>query len=174
MAAEAPRQSVSKGSVIDACGRRVTQLDPIAMHLLHRHDRIPAEELRTIATAIDPRELKKRPRVALLTPVWIVLWYAAFFGYFLVFNRWRGWDPVLFMFTTPYFVFPIAMLWFGARKARRARWERIGRIMIEHRYCPHCGYDMRGCPADADSITVCPECGSAWSTRDSEPASART
>jgi len=170
MAAEDQLGSVRKGRVIDARGRRVTQLDPVAMHLLHRHDVIPTEELRTIATEIDPQEVKKRPRLALLSPAWIVLWYAAFFGYFLVFKRWRGWDPVLFMFTIPYFVFPIAWLWFGARKARRMRWDRIRRIMLQHRYCPHCGYNLRGCPTDTgDDTTVCPECGCAWSMPDSQP-----
>jgi hypothetical protein len=169
MDAEAQQRSISTGSVVDARGRRVTQIDPVAMHILHHHDVIPAEELRMIATAIDPREVKRRPRAALLTPVWIVLWYAAFFGYFVVFKRWRGWDPVLVMFAIFYFVYPIAILWCGALRARRARWERIRRIVLQHHYCPHCGYDLRGRPADADNVTVCSECGSAWRMCDSEP-----
>jgi hypothetical protein len=162
MAAAAEERPSSAGSIIDARGRRVTQLDPVAMHLLHRRDAIPAEALRTIATAIDPQEVRKRPRAALLTPVWIAVWYAAFFGYFIVFKRWDGWDPVLVMFAIFYCLYPIFMLWLGARKARRARWERIRRIVLEHHYCPHCGYDLRGCPAGADEVTVCSECGAAW------------
>ncbi|MHC5003159.1 MAG: hypothetical protein ACYTJ0_08550 [Planctomycetota bacterium] len=147
----------------------MTQLDPVAMHLLHRHEPIPADDLRAIAMATDPLEVKKRPRAALLTPVWIALWYAAFFAYFWVFKRWRGWDPVLMMFTTFYFVFPIARLWTGILKARRTRWEGIRRVMLEHRYCPHCGYNLRGCPTDAiDAAIVCPECGCAWKMAESE------
>ena len=174
MAAEEQHGSVGKGRVTDACGRRVTQLDPVVMHLLHRHDVIPAEDLRTIATAIDPLEVKRRPRAALLTPIWIILWYVAFFGYFYIFKRWRGWDPVLMMFAAFYFLFPIALLWFGSLKARRARWERIRRIVLEHHYCPHCGYNLRGYPTDTSNDTiVCPECGCAWGVPDSQPESGR-
>jgi hypothetical protein len=166
--------SVRGGRVKDARGRRVTQLDPVAMHILHRHEAIPAEDLRTIATAIDPVEVKRRPRAALLTPIWIILWYLAFFGYFYIFKRWRGWDPVLVMFATFYFLFPIAHLLFGSLKARRARWDRIRRIVLEHHYCPHCGYNLRGCPTDPeDDTTVCPECGCAWSMPDAQPEPGR-
>jgi ribosomal protein S27AE len=35
--------------------------------------------------------------------------------------------------------------------------------MLEHRRCPHCGYDLRGLPDESnDGATICPECGSAW------------
>jgi transcription initiation factor TFIIIB Brf1 subunit/transcription initiation factor TFIIB len=35
--------------------------------------------------------------------------------------------------------------------------------MLEHRRCPHCGYDLRMLPTDPDDgSTVCPECGCAW------------
>jgi hypothetical protein len=151
---------IRTGRVADACGRRVSQIDPVAMHLLHQHDVIPAEDLRAIATAIDPREVKRRPRMALLTPVWIALWYAAFFGYFYIFKRWRGWDPVLVAFATFYFLYPIAVLVYGYLKARRTRWERICRVVLEYHHCPHCGYNLRGCPAD--DTTTCPECGCVW------------
>ena len=161
------QQSTSTGRIVDARGRRVTQIDPVAMHLLHRHDVIPAPKLREIATGIDPQEVRRRPWAALLTPVWIVLWYAAFFGYFIVFKRWRGWDPVLATFAIFYFVYPIAVLWIGSLRARRARWERIRRIVLEHHHCPHCGYDMRGCPADDQDVAVCSECGSAWRMHES-------
>jgi hypothetical protein len=163
MSGAGQHRSTGKARVTDARGRRVSQFDTVAMHILHRHDVIPKNDLRTLATAIDPVEVKRRPRMALLTPVWITLWYAAFFGYFYFFKRWRGWDPVLVMFASFYFLYPIAMLCFGALRARRARWTRIGRIVIEHRHCAHCGYDLRGCPTDpTDGVTVCPECGCAW------------
>jgi hypothetical protein len=134
-----PSKLQRRGHITDARGRKVTQLDPVALHLLHRHDAIGSEDLRAIAAAIDPLELRRRPRAALWMPIWIVLWYAAFFGYFHIFNRWRGRDPVLIMFATFYFLYPLAWLYFGFRRARRARWERICRIMLEHRHCPHCG-----------------------------------
>ena len=35
--------------------------------------------------------------------------------------------------------------------------------MLQHRRCPHCGYDLRLLPDDcSDGATVCPECGCAW------------
>ena len=35
--------------------------------------------------------------------------------------------------------------------------------MLQHRRCPHCGYDLRGLPPDPhDRAVVCPECGCAW------------
>ena len=40
--------------IADARGRRVTQLDPVAMHLLRRHDVIDAGTLRAIAEEIGP------------------------------------------------------------------------------------------------------------------------
>ena len=163
-------QQKRRGHITDARGRKVTQIDPVALHLMRRHDVIPAENLSGIAAAIDPLEVKRRPWLALLTPIWILLWYAAFFGYFRIFNRWRGWDPVLIAFATFYFFFPIAWLCFGYFRARRARWERIRRIMLQHRHCPHCGYDIRGLtPDERDGATVCPECGCAWKTDDQEP-----
>ncbi len=50
--------------------------------------------------------------------------------------------------------------WIALRKVRH---ERIGRVMLRHLRCPHCGYDIRGLPVDpTDGATVCPECGCAW------------
>jgi hypothetical protein len=148
---------------LDARGRRVTQLDPIALHLLRRHDVIPADALRAIAEELDPEELKRRPRAFLLAPFWVLAWYAAFFGYFYLFERWRGWRPVLGVFAISYFLFPFGWAYFGFRKARRARHERIQRVMLAHLRCPHCGYDIRGLrEAPEDGATVCPECGCAW------------
>ncbi|MBL1218141.1 MAG: hypothetical protein D8M59_11680 [Planctomycetes bacterium] len=168
----------AKVSIVDARGKRVTQLDPVAMHLLHQHDVIPADDLRAIATQVDPREVKVRPWAAVLTPFWIILAYSGFFGYFYIFKRWRGWDPVLISFATFYFIFPIAFLIFGVYRARRRRWQRIKQAMLDHRYCPHCGYDLRGCPVADDGndrvgshMTVCSECGCAWRVPDEPGAS---
>jgi predicted Zn-ribbon and HTH transcriptional regulator len=52
------------------------------------------------------------------------------------------------------------VLWVNAK---RARFGKIGRIMLKHARCPHCGYDLRNLPTDPiDEATVCPECGCAW------------
>ena len=151
------------GRVKDARGRKVTQVDPVAMHLLRRYDVIEADDLRRIATDIDSSELKKRRRFALFVPIIVMANFGGFFGYFYVFGRWRGWDPVLIMFACLYVLLPFVFLYRGFRKARRARWERIRGAMLKHLRCPHCGYDIRGLPvAPQDDATVCPECGCAW------------
>ena len=52
---------------------------------------------------------------------------------------------------------------------RNARHKKIGKVMLQHRRCPHCGYDIRLLPANPeDDATVCPECGCAWKLGDSE------
>lgn len=147
----------------DARGRPVPQLDPVAMHLLLRHDTIPVEALRKIAEELDPGEVSRRRRACVWAVIGVAVWYAAFFGYFRLFSTWKGWDPVLVIFCITYFLFPFASVYVGFRKARRARYERIRRVMLKHLRCPHCGYDIRGLPTDpADGATVCPECGCAW------------
>lgn len=151
-------------SIRDARGRWVTQLDPVAMHLLGRHDIVPAEDLRGIAREVDSTELRKRPRAALWAPVSVVLYYAGFFAYFHFFSTWKGWDPVLIAFAIFYLLFPFVQVYCGFRKARQARWTRIGAVMLQHLRCPHCAYDIRGLlPDPEDGTTVCPECGCAWS-----------
>ncbi|MBU0639651.1 MAG: hypothetical protein KKB50_12360 [Planctomycetes bacterium] len=43
------------GHIKDARGRRVTQLDPVTMRLLHQQDAIPYETLRELADEIGMR-----------------------------------------------------------------------------------------------------------------------
>ena len=151
------------GRIRDSRGRVVTQLDPVAMWLLRRHDLIPAEALRQISEEIDPKELRRRPLALAWAPIWVILWYAAFFLYFRLFSTWRGWDPVLVAFGVLYFLTPFVSVYAGFRKARRTRWELVRRVMLKHLRCPHCGYDIRLLPVNAaDGTTVCPECGCAW------------
>ncbi len=40
--------------------------------------------------------------------------------------------------------------------------ERLVRLMLEHRQCPACDYNLRSLPMEHDGCTVCPECGAAW------------
>ena len=52
------------------------------------------------------------------------------------------------------------MFWRGARAVRP---KRVRAVMLRHRRCPHCGYDLRMLPTDpTDEVTICPECGCAW------------
>jgi hypothetical protein len=159
------------GHIKDARGRKVTQLDPIAMHLLRQNDVIPSDALREIAEELDPAELRRRPLAVLWAPIWVVLWYSAWFLYYRLFSTWRGWNPVLIAFGVSYFLCPFVWVYAGFCKARRMRWERVRRVMLEHRRCPHCGYDIRLLPVDAaDGATVCPECGCGWRLEGSQAA----
>ena len=156
-----PPMGLSRGR--DARGRMVGQLDPVAMYLLGRPGPIDPEALRAIAEELDPGEVRRRRWKAVGAVLTIILAYTGFFGYFEIFNRWRGWDPVLIGFAVLYFVWPPTFFLIGFLRARRRRLRRIRRVMLRHRHCPHCGYDIRGLPADEpDGATVCPECGCAW------------
>ena len=106
------------GRIQDARGRRVHQLDPVAMYLLRRFDLIGVEDLRDIAMEIDAGEVRKRPLAALRAPILVVLWYTLFFAYFHFFSTWKGWDPVLIGFAILYFLFPFWQVYRGFRKAR--------------------------------------------------------
>ena len=155
-----PRES---SRVKDARGRTVRQLDPVAMHMMGRPGQIDPEALGAIAEDLDPGEVRRRRWKAAGAVFMIIFAYVGFFGYFEIFNRWRGWDPVLIGFAVLYFVWPPTFLVIGFLRARRKRLRRIRRVMLRHRHCPHCGYDIRGLNADPeDGATVCPECGCAW------------
>ena len=55
------------GRIKDARGRKVTQLDPIALYLLRQHDLIDADALRAIANEEGVR-IRSGERAALLGP----------------------------------------------------------------------------------------------------------
>ena len=55
-------------------------------------------------------------------------------------------------------------LWMGTRGAR---FQRITRVMLQARRCPHCGYDLRG--TLAAGRTECPECGATAPPRPAGP-----
>jgi hypothetical protein len=149
--------------VNDARGRTVPQLDPVAMHLLARPDPIDPEALRKIAEELDPGEVRRRRWKAVGAVGVIAFSYIGFFSYFAIFNRWRGWDPVLVIVVTLYLVAPPTAFIIAYLQAKRRRRDRILHVMLRHRHCPHCGYDIRGLPVDeTDGATVCSECGCAW------------
>jgi len=160
------RSRVYKGRIADARGQVVTQLDPVALRLLVRHDTIPAEPLRLITEELDPGEVRRRWRGLVLGVIGSVgcivggLLYLRFISSSGI-GRWR--DPVLLTFGAVYIVGPPIIVFIKFRLVRRARRDRIRRVMLAHLRCPHCGYDLRGLPVDSgDGATVCPECGCGW------------
>jgi hypothetical protein len=145
----------------DARGRRITLLDPYELALLRRYTVIPADPLRTIADEVG-FGLPKWQRRGYLACVSLFLACIVFLVFWKLMRR-TGIDAVervLWPLNLAVFAIGAVQFW---RSGRRARAERVRVIMLKHLRCPHCGYDIRGLPTDAeDGATVCPECGCAW------------
>jgi hypothetical protein len=146
----------------DARGRRVTQLDPVAMHLLRRHDVIEADALRAIASEPGVR-ITAWERAALIVAVLALLAVCSLFMIELVVGgladaAYAKHASVLF------YVFMLGITWITIR---RLRFGKVMAAMLKYGRCPHCGYDLKNLPVDErDGATVCPECGCAWRMSD--------
>ncbi|MGD8454369.1 MAG: hypothetical protein PVJ57_21355 [Phycisphaerae bacterium] len=147
--------------VRDARGRRMTLLDPLTLHLLRRHDVVPAEPLSQIVQEIGPGMPRWQYRAYLASAV-------AFLACFIFLVAWKLMrrrpmdllERCLWPFNVAAFAFSAFMTW---RHARATRGRHVRRVMLAHQRCPHCGYDLRGLPSDpTDGATICPECGCAW------------
>lgn len=149
----------SETTITDARGRKVTQLDPFALHLLHRHDHIEAEPLKRIAEEVGSGLSDTGRRL---------LWFFAIVA--LLATVVRVIEMIDRLGLSGFWSFEtlfISQMWFWGLIAWGVMWRqrfgRVRRIMLAHRRCPHCGYDLTGLPLDADdAATVCPECGCAW------------
>jgi hypothetical protein len=139
----------------------VTFLDPYELHLLRRSDVIPADTLQQIANEVGFGMPKWQHRgyvacvlIFLACVVFLVVWKLV---------RRTGVDTVeRVLWPVNLAVFGIGAVQFW-RSGRRARAKRICAVMLAHRRCPHCGYDLRMLSTDPDDgATVCPECGCAW------------
>ncbi len=146
------------GRIKDARGRRVTQLDPVALHLLRRHDVIEADTLKAIANKKGVR-IQGVERAALICGLCCALLVIGLFTHALITGDIRD-APyaksagLLYLCSVPW------IIWYVVK---RRRFGHIAAAMLEHRRCPHCGYDLRMLPLDADDgATLCPECGCAW------------
>jgi hypothetical protein len=146
------------GRIEDARGRKVTQLDPVAMYLLERPEWIEADVLRAIAREQGVR-ITRGERAWLALGIVSALLIITLFTDAVVTGRiWTAAmaksASLLFFCCMP------GVIWY---KIKRARFGNIAAAMLKHLRCPHCGYDIRGLPTDPDDgATVCPECGCAW------------
>ncbi len=166
MVGEVSRASWERGLVTDARGRRVSQLDPVIMNLAHRHDEIPAEALGTIAHEVG-LGMNRANRIlfwACVTGLVCViiaigiLWIRYANGTISLRRMVLSLVPYGCISLTPY------GLWVGTRSAR---FQRIKKVMLKHKRCPHCGYDLQGLSTgESDGITTCPECGCGWCLAD--------
>ena len=155
------------GWIVDARGHRVSQLDPVVMHLLRRPGIIPFEVLREIAQLVG-LGITRATRGAF----WASIVGLACLGiaFAICMTRFVGGSigaTRFFGSMTPYVgvLCGLFTCWISVRNARH---QKIGKVMLQHRRCPHCGYDLRMLPTDPkDGATVCPECGCAWRLDDS-------
>lgn len=162
-----------RGRIHDDRGRRVTQLDPVMMHLLHQHQVIPADPLRDIAQAVG-LGLRKVTRVIFIIAMLNLILVFVALSVDFVRGVMLGGTPIgAFLDDMPPMtavVFGPLFLWLVACNVR---FRRIRAAMLEHRRCSHCGYDLRDLPPDPeDNATICPECGCAWKLSAPDPAQA--
>jgi hypothetical protein len=146
------------GRIKDARGRKVTQLDPVALRLLRQHDVIDADALQAI-TNEDGVRITRGERAALITGICCALLVIGLFTHALITGdisnaRTAKTVGMLYLCSIPW------IIWFGIK---RKRFGHVAAAMLRYRRCPHCGYDLRMLPVDSeDNATVCPECGCAW------------
>ena len=166
--AESKTTDQAAGRMIDARGREVAQLDPVMLHLLRRPGIIPPDELREIAREIGFGLLQVK-KVALWTNALGIVCLAIALA--ICFTRVaRGSLGVREMLIR---LLPFIAILTGTFStwvaARTLRHQRIGRVMLKHLRCPHCGYNVSRLPASPeDGATVCPECGCAWHLEESQ------
>jgi hypothetical protein len=155
-------QAQQAGRIQDARGRSVSRLDPVMMHLLHRHGIIPADVLREIAQEIGIG-ITRATRGAFWASV--VGLACLVIALVICTTRLVGGSistARVLKSLLPYTAVLTGLFtsWIALRSARH---QQIGGVMLRHQRCPHCGYDLRLLPTDpADGLTVCPECGCAW------------
>ena len=154
----------------DARGRKVTQLDPIAMYLLRQHNVIEADVLRAIAHEMGVR-ITGKERASLVVGVVGALLVISLFTNAALTGDIRGAPfaksaSLIFLCSIPF------AAWY---RIKRARFGKVAAAMLKYLRCPHCGYDLRLLPTDpADGATICPECGYAWRLGDEAPTNATT
>ena len=60
------------------------------------------------------------------------------------------------------------------RMARAKYTSLVASVILEHRNCPHCGYNIQELPSDsADGASVRPECGCVWGLNDTRSVAVR-
>ena len=154
------------GRIIDARGRRVSQLDPVMMHLLHRPGIMPVGVLQQIAQQVGIGITRATRGVFWASVVGLICLGIALA---ICITRFANGSITATRFARnliPYtgVIAGLAGSWIALRSARH---QKIGSAMLQHRRCPHCGYDLRMLPvAPEDGATICPECGCAWSLPD--------
>ena len=151
-------QRQQSGSIRDARGRKVTQLDPVAMHLMRQHGGIEPDVLRTIANEPGVR-ISSWERATLIFAAVLPCIVVGLFTHSLIVGDFAS-GPWARSSSLVFFCLPPWLVW---TRLKYGRFDKVAAAMLKHKRCPHCGYDLRLLPADpADGATICPECGCAW------------
>jgi len=150
------------GTGKDARGNPVTLLDPYTLRLARRYEVIPQEALGDILAELGSGMRKSIRVMFVISLVCLAVGLVAVADY--AYQWWSGGSSFSTMRRKLFGMIVVAygpiVIWFGAK---RVRMLKVVRVMLQHRRCPHCGYDLRLLPVDAaDGATVCPECGHAW------------
>lgn len=171
MTGKKPARPKRQTHITDARGRKVTQLDPVELRLLRRHDVIEPDALKVMADEIGSG-LDKKQRGFLRVFAIFIAFLAVVFAIHTIDMCIQGrWLDILDFGNITMFnlVFWPMVIWV---QARQVRFKKIRKVMLKHRHCPHCGYDLRDLPIDEkDCVTICPECGCAWMLGDEKPNS---
>ncbi len=158
MAEKQARHAQRAGRIKDARGRKVTQLDLIAMYLLRQHNVIEADVLQAIAHEKGVR-ITGKERASLVVGVVGALLVISLFTHAVLTGDIRG-APLA---KSSSLIFLCAIPFSAWYRIKRSRFGKVAAAMLKYLRCPHCGYDLRLLPIDpADGATICPECGCAW------------
>jgi hypothetical protein len=146
----------------DARGQEVTQLDPVELRLLRRHDVIDADTLRAIVeevgSGLEERSRRFVPVLVIGASILALVLIVQLIDHAIHGDLWGFFSGRNIALANVWLL--IMVFW---ARAKQGRFGRIRKIMLKHHRCPHCGYDLRGLPVDAsDGATRCPECGCAW------------
>ena len=157
-----PKKPKPPTHIRDARSKRVTQLDPVEMRLLRKHDVIDQKTLRTmsdeIGSGLEARTRRFMPLLIVGVCGIAVILIVQIIDYAINRDVSAIISPRNIALANIWFF--ILVIW---TRARQARFGRIRKVMLAHHRCPHCGYELRGLPADdSDGATLCPECGCAW------------
>lgn len=130
---------------------------------MNRAGRIEREDLAGICEDLEPGAARSRASfrvvVLILVPL-VILGIVAV----IAIEGGPAAKDVAWVFTNPAIL--CAMIGGGVVPfivAHKQRMQRVREVLLHHRRCPHCGYDLRELPSDSDDhCTVCPECACAW------------
>lgn len=156
-------RSVGSKLIRDARGRAVSMIDPMRMQMLHQDDVIDRATLDEMMEELEPG-LSRNLRMTIIT---IVLGIGAlavlvFLVWFMNPGRRAGLAKTL-THNPGMWIAIVAGVVVPMLAVRKKHQHRLPALMLKHRRCPHCGYNLSGLnPDDADGATICPECACAW------------